>query len=270
MKPPQSVLEAYGISSSTSLKHLKGGQGTTYQAENIILKPVANSVEAHWIAEVYRTIKPVGFRVPRPVATNSGEWVFENWSAWTFVKGETILGKRYEERLQTSRAFHAALADIPKPAFFDTRADPWAQADRIVWENADWQPHPRVSKVYTQLANYTETLNLSEQIIHGDIAGNMLYAPDQDLAVIDFSPYWRPGAYAEALLFVDSVMWEGADWSIINLLKPGRNTFQLILRAAMRRLAEVNQHYLVHKKSNYLNQVDKYEIFLRNLQRALT
>lgn len=265
MRPPKNVLEAFGVSSSPN--PLPGGQGQNYRAGSIVLKPVTNAAEARWVAEVYRDLPPSNFRLPRPVSTSSGEWIIEGWSAQEFVTGETAEGGHYEARFQACRDFHRALESIPQPDFLAERQDPWSQADRIVWEGEPWHPHPQLADIYQRLMDYAEPLELPQQLIHGDIAGNMLYAPGQPLAIIDFSPYWRPAIYAEALLFVDAVMWEGAPWSILELMSPDDVTTQVILRAAMRRLAEVNQHYLTGKKpETYLSQSRHYWAFLNRME----
>jgi hypothetical protein len=48
------------------------------------------------------------------------------------------------------------------------------------------------------------------QLVHGDLGGNVLFAPSLAPAIIDFSPYWRPPGYAEAVAAVDAFLWFGA------------------------------------------------------------
>lgn len=45
------------------------------------------------------------------------------------------------------------------------------------------------------------------QLIHGDLTGNVLFAADEAPAVIDFSPYWRPPVFAEAVVVADGLLW---------------------------------------------------------------
>ncbi len=194
------------------------------------------------------------------MATRAGRWVFSGWTAWQHLEGDTVQGERYSERLEVSRAFHRALQPYPRPHFFSLRQDPWSQADRIVWEGAAWHPHPRVARVYTKLQSLTKPLAAKEQVIHGDIGGNILFAPGTPPAVIDFSPYWRPAAFAEAVFVIDAVMWEDASWSLARLAGSGETFYQLLVRAALRRLAEVDRHYQLRAlPEGYLDQVDKYE-----------
>ncbi len=261
VQPPESVLEAFAVS-GVAVK-LEGGQGSTYRVGDTVLKPAFGVEEAEWVADVYATIKQTGFRVPLPLVSSAGRWVFEGWTAWEYLEGSTLLGERYDERISASQAFHKALADCPRPAFLDDRDDPWSQADRIVWENAEWQPHQRVAEVYEHLQSCVRPLTLHQQIIHGDISGNMLYKAGEPLAVIDFSPYWRPAAYAEALFCVDAVLWERAPWSLVT---PTPTFLQLTVRAALRRLVEVERHYrLRHLPETHLDQVRRYSVFASRL-----
>ena len=116
----------------------------------------------------------------------------------------------------------------------------------------------------------TEPLVLEEQVIHGDITGNMLSVPGGSLAVIDFSPYWRPAAFAEAVLVIDAMMWEDASWQIVQSAGSGANFRQLLVCAAMRRLAEVDRHYqLFGLPESYLNQVDEFADVASKLERLL-
>lgn len=43
--------------------------------------------------------------------------------------------------------------------------------------------------------------------IHGDLTGNVLFAAGRAPAVIDFSPYWRPPVFAEAIVVADGLLW---------------------------------------------------------------
>jgi prepilin-type processing-associated H-X9-DG protein len=54
-----------------------------------------------------------------------------------------------------------------------------------------------------------------EQLIHGDLSGNVLFADGLPLAVINMSAYWRPAAYASAIVAVDAVLWHGADVELL-------------------------------------------------------
>jgi hypothetical protein len=55
--------------------------------------------------------------------------------------------------------------------------------------------------------------------------------------VIDISPYWRPAAYAEAIIVVDALDWCGADASILDLVADVPEMYQLMARAELFRIA---------------------------------
>lgn len=113
----------------------------------------------------------------------------------------------------------------------------FARADRIAWaeERADF--HPRIVPVIEQLRSLVEPLDLPDQLIHGDMTENVLFAPDLPPAVIDVSPFWRPAAYAQAIVVVDALDWYGADESILTLVSDVPDIYQLMVRAEIFRIA---------------------------------
>ena len=93
--PPHDVLDAFNIVEAP--RRLPGGQGTTYRAGEIILKPVANVVEAEWLAGLSNSIEEAGFRVARPMMSTHGTWIVNGWSASGFVVGEERHGRWNEK-----------------------------------------------------------------------------------------------------------------------------------------------------------------------------
>ena len=79
-------------------------------------------------------------------------------------------------------------------------------------------------------------MRLPAQLIHGDLGGNVLFAPGQPPAVIDFSPYWRPVGLALAVAAVDALTWSGADPAILDQLGGEPELGQLLARAHVYRL----------------------------------
>jgi len=75
---------------------------------------------------------------------------------------------------------------------------------------------------------------LSNQIIHGDLCGNILFHETLSPVVIDFSLDYRPREYAEAILIADSIAWEDGGGEAYNLLPP--DSEQILLRACLFRL----------------------------------
>jgi hypothetical protein len=76
----------------------------------------------------------------------------------------------------------------------------------------------------------------SSQLIHGDLGGNVLFHHALPPAVIDVSPYWRPAAYAAAIVVADAVAWGGAEDDLVERLLRQQGD-QLLLRAVLFRVA---------------------------------
>ena len=71
---------------------------------------------------------------------------------------------------------------------------------------------------------------------------------NENPSVIDLTFYWRPYYYTHSLLVVDSISWENAnEKELYNLVKDFPNIDQLILRAALRRILEQQEHFKVGK-----------------------
>lgn len=235
-RPSASVLHAFGASEEPRL--LEGGQGQTYVAGNIVLKPVDDIPEAEWIAAVMHSVVEDGFRVARPIGSTNETWVDDGWVAWQRVDGEHRLrGGPWTEVLDTCKRFHSAIANVPRPTFFDTRDNVFVQANKMAFGEIDVEPMPQVlADVISELQRYVQPLRRNEQIIHGDFAGNVLFADGQAPAIIDFSPNWRPAAYAMAQTLVDAVLWYGGDMALTDSLKDDPDCAQLVVRATLFRL----------------------------------
>ena len=78
-------------------------------------------------------------------------------------------------------------------------------------------------------------LDLPSQVIHGDLINNVLFADDLPPAVIDVSPFWRPRRYADAIVAVDAIGWNGAGAEAAASLADPEGV-QLLVRAALFRL----------------------------------
>ena len=112
--------------------------------------------------------------------------------------------------LAVGERFHRALAGVPRPsALLEARTDGWARADRVAWGELEAGRFAALPEVARLLAACRPVGGVS-QLVHGDLSGNVLFADGVAPAVIDFSPYWRPPAYASAIVLSDAVVWHGA------------------------------------------------------------
>ena len=98
-------------------------------------------------------------------------------------------------------------------------------------------PTSEVSHVkhLTHLAAALRPLTTASQLIHGDLTGNVLFDDRLPPAIIDLAPYWRPPAYASAIVVGDALTWEGADESILDAVAHIEDFTQYLLRALIYR-----------------------------------
>ena len=228
---PASVLDAFGMRGEP--EPLAGGQGTAWSVGGVVLKPAdLPPEEATWRAEVFERLQPRGFRLAKPHRARDGSLVVDGWMA------EELLSGRHEQRwpeiIAVGEHFHAALAREPRPSFLDDREDAWAIGDRVAWEElpaADFASVPHLSR----LVALRRPVGAKSQLVHGDLGGNVLFADPEPPAVIDFSPYWRPPAFASAIVVADALVWEGADESILGAVAHVPDFPQYLLRALIYR-----------------------------------
>jgi uncharacterized protein (TIGR02569 family) len=235
MEPPAHVRAAFGATGIPVRE--PGGQGRTWRAGDRTLKPCAEPVEAAWIADVLSSLAPSErFRVARPVASPEGEWVVSGWQAWHAVSGEPDV-TRCDEVLDVADALHQAIAGLPRPAFLDARDDAWTYGDRVAWEELPVDPHAVMADLLSRLARGRRPVDLVSQPVHGDLLGNVLFAAQEPPAVIDWSVYFRPALWAQAVAVVDALTWYGAPEDLISRHSDRDGWGQMLIRALMYRIA---------------------------------
>jgi uncharacterized protein (TIGR02569 family) len=179
-----------------------------------------------WHAHVCDRITATAFRLPAPVPAGDGRFVVEGWSATTFVTGRPVpeadgTVASWMAVLACSRAFHAAVAEEPGPPLLAARTDRWAKADRVAWGGGiPGEIGPQSQGPLRDVSELIIDEGLTPQVVHGDLSGNVLLAQGQPPAVIDVSPYWRPAAYADAIVVVDALLWWDADPALIEVARP--------------------------------------------------
>jgi phosphotransferase family enzyme len=248
MRPGPEVLASFGVSADPVA--LPGGEGTSWRAGEVVLKPAGDPRVARWTAGLYRDLDPVGpvgpsaarrdpgFRVPRPLGTvagdgTAGDWVAKDpltgaWVAWQWLPGEPAawagVSPLWPRLIAASRAFHTALAGRPAPPWLGRDGSQWTVGDQVAWCERDpgsvlaAAPGPLAGQLRSLLAAL-RPVRLPAQLIHGDLCGNVLFAAGEPPAVIDFSPYWRPAGLALAVAAVDALMWGGASPAVLVLAR---------------------------------------------------
>jgi uncharacterized protein (TIGR02569 family) len=227
--PPPRVLAAFGAAGVGTIP-LGGGQSTPWRAGDLVLKPAdLDREEWEWQARILSRVSCDGFRLARPQAAVDGSLCVDGWCATEYVAGQHEQ-RRWPEIIAVGERLHAALRAIPRPSFLDQRSTPWAIGDRVAWGEIPAGGFPAVSHL-PPLTAAVRPVTAPSQLIHGDLTGNVLFHGRLPPAIIDFSPYWRPAAYASAIVVADALVWEGADSSILDAVGHIGDFGQYLVRA---------------------------------------
>jgi uncharacterized protein (TIGR02569 family) len=174
-----------------------------------VLKRAGVETEANFVATVSSRLPMVAVPVP---STNGG-WLQDGWVATAWADGKPD-PSRWDDVLEIGRELHEALAavDPPWPPELDNRATPWAIADRVAWgEQSIPDTVTGLAADVTERALGSSTAGVAPlQVVHGDLAANVLFPTDRPPVVIDLSPYFRPVSFATAVAVLDQVSWYGA------------------------------------------------------------
>jgi uncharacterized protein (TIGR02569 family) len=264
--PPDHVLRAFGAP-SVPPDLLEGGRGRSWRFGNVVIKPVGDPAEASWLANVFEGLQVQGVRLARPIRSSDGRWVVAGWHAHRFVSGRPSPAK-FEEILQASEALHAALKDVPEPRFLRDRTDLYSWADRLAWGEID-DTDGRTGSGYgaRQLAGLAvgrRRVDALSQVIHGDLLGNVLFAGNAPPAIVGITPYWRPAAWASAVIAVDALAWGDAPIEILTEWSRKPSWPQLVRRALIFRLAISLAHPLTPPNDlvTMLSTAERIEPFL--------
>ena len=223
-----------------------------------MIKPADASDEVlAWQADLLAGVPPEIVRVARPTRSANGAFVVDGWCASTFCVGRHE-ARRWLDVIEAGRRLHAALRHVPRPAVLEARSDRWAVADRAAWGEASLAPYrdaPHVSRLEERLAPVRDV----SQVIHGDLTGNVLFADPLPPAVIDMSAYWRPPAFATAIVVADALAWEGATVDDVEPVLREPQFGQLLARALLFRIVadvEADARSIGSRSAAYLPAVD--------------
>lgn len=233
-QPPTHVLAAFGVAGCAPAP-LDGGQGTSWHAGDLVLKPAAADLdEIAWQVSTFSRVCQDGFRLARPRPAADGSLSVDGWSATEFVSGSHSPG-RWPEIIAAGDRLHRALRNEQRPAFVDRRTDAWATADRVAWNQIPATEFAGVPHLH-QLTSALHSVAAPSQLIHGDLTGNVLFDDQLPPAIIDFSAYWRPVPYAAAVVIADALVWEGADRQILHTVRHVDDFGQYLARALIFRI----------------------------------
>ncbi|MDJ1501257.1 hypothetical protein [Xanthocytophaga agilis] len=257
MNLSKDILDAFTLKGESM--PLLGGQHTSVRVGDFVLKPIDTNVRYYeWLLTVYNAIHPKGYRLAKPVRSHQETFLYKGWCCTQYEPGEFRNGKLFE-KLEVARLFHTDLAEL---SFQDMpSADhKWAKAHQIAWQK-EGLLREITGDAYTILKDLLSGLILQDsypmQIIHADLAGNILFDDTLAPLIIDFSPTIAPVEYAEAILVCDSIAWYGSRLEELHYLSQSEFVREMMLRAIVFRLT-------VAALSTHENEVvfrNEYECF---------
>ena len=246
-QPPDHVLDLFVAEGV--LEPLPGGRGTTWRAGDLALSPGHDAAEA-WLAPIQARLavrldelSPRSLRLALPVPARDGTLVVDGWTATRFEPGTTPCRDLATLRA-TAHLLHAHLARVvpERPAALDARTDQWGVAERQAYDAdaalaaAADRPEPGLVALVSDLVGGLEGSDPGRrQVVHADLAGNVLLDADGVPFVIDLSPAWRSPLWAEAVCVLDAVLWHGAPTEALDDWRTGPER-QAMLRAALFRV----------------------------------
>lgn len=219
MTPPPEVLDLFAVPDAP--EPVPGGAGRRFRAGDLVLSPDRDPDVATWLNPVLARLavrldedparRARDLRVAMPVPARDGSWVVDGWGATRHEPGATGCDD-LEVTLAAGRVLHAQLAvAVPSPPPDLTRAE------RVVLADADLGP---------------------EQLVHVDLAGNVLLDGHGAPLVVDVVPAWGPPLWAEALCVLDSVVRHGAESGALLEWTHGSRQQAMLRAVAWRTLVE--------------------------------
>jgi len=217
---PAHVLDLFAVPGPG--EPVPGGQGTSVRAGDLVLSPGRDPVVSAWLNPVLARLavrlderpgrRARDIRIAMPVPARNGEWVVDGWGASRYEPG-TSACHDVEVLLATGRVLHAQFDSVvrSRPDALDARTDRWAEAERLVFDAPEEIPaavagRPEADLVGRLLDELAPVDLGPDQLVHADLAGNVLLDPNGAPVVIDVAAYWRPVRWAEAICALDAVI----------------------------------------------------------------
>ncbi len=246
--PPAHVIDLF-IADGV-LEPLAGGQGASWRAGDLVLSPGRDAAQLGWLAPPQARLAvrldeevPRSLRLALPVPARDGRLAVDGWAATRFEPGTTPCHDLATLRA-TAHLLHARLASaVPaRPDGLGARTDQWAVAERLAHDAdaavraASQRPEAGHRDLVTVLTAELDDTDLGrEQLVHADLAGNLLLDTSGIPFVIDLSPAWRAPLWAEAVCVLDAVLWWGAPGRALDDWRDHTRR-QAMLRAALFRI----------------------------------
>ncbi|EJT49127.1 hypothetical protein A1Q1_01776 [Trichosporon asahii var. asahii CBS 2479] len=241
-EPTSDVLNAFGLTGP--LRLMEGGREPVYATsdDSAVLKRAKEDCQ-RFVGEVLDPLPQNGFRLARALRPKAGGWTCDGWGANELLPGkprEKLSTEDVVRVLKAGQVLHAATEGV-KRELVPVEDHAWARADAAVWGEGEVAVPEPWKALVNALVDFTrDEPDLGpSQLIHGDLSGNVLFAPVSDSSpsssgsgprsaakhsgktpgwskqqqpdpgIIDFSPYFRPAAYALGIVIADALLWHG-------------------------------------------------------------
>lgn len=220
---------------------LPGGQGGSVRVGDLVLSPGRDAAVQTWLSPLLarlavrldedpgRSVRDL--RVAMPVPARDGSWVVDGWGASRWEPGSTTC-RDLGVTLAAGRLLHAELASLvgARPMGLADRDDRWADAERLAFGPLAELPDRDVVRRAGALLDRSGLG--PDQLVHADLAGNVLLDAAGAPVVLDLAPAWRPVRWAEAVCVLDSVLWWDAPDSALDEWRVGVD-LQAMVRAVL-------------------------------------
>jgi uncharacterized protein (TIGR02569 family) len=232
------ILADFGIAGP--FEKLTGGQGNSVRVGNFVLKPIEEPDKYSWTGAVLELISSHDLEISKPIRSLSGNFVQNGYGVTQFIEGEFYPGE-IGMKIKACRLLHKLVESIKQPPQWSTWTSPWQWANQVASDEIEppGDSDIRSISLIKKIKLHYKPVNLPVQLIHSDLAGNILFNKFNPV-VIDFSPDFRPAAYAEILLITDSIAWYEQPLESLFITDYSEEMLiQLALRAVVFRLAVI-------------------------------
>lgn len=261
---PAHVRGAFGVADGPAVPVVAGSGtgwlvGASGGAPGTVLRPVVDTALANWSAKVREELDVPGLRVAAPVRSRDGRHVVSGWRADRAVAGRPEA--RADETIAWSARINDALAGVERPRLVRRPAvRPWSETDLFAFaEAAAWDGDPEhdlapgMEDRGTPFATHRAAALLGARglvrlrrpvapadragVVHGDLAQGLLFDDTAEPALTDVVPYARPAAWSAAVVAVDHLSWGTVDPGVLDRWRHLGDWPQMVVRAAVFRLA---------------------------------
>ena len=255
------VATAFGVSADISL--LPGGIDLkTFRSGDVVLRYLGENAEeiGNWNAELFDRLNQQGFRVSKPIRTSNGAWVVNGWVAEQFLEGHAATVIDVPEAIEAVAAFHKALVGTSLPEYRKREQTMWDRADQWTWGKIPEDIDPILYQLASRLAKLRKSVDLPNQLIHGDLnLNNILVIENLPPAIIDLAPYWRPAEFALAVM----AFWVGpynGNAEILEQFRSVKEFDQMLIRAGLRMI-------LTQRDPQHATGLEEYEKAVEIIER---